>query len=74
MSTQLLNSGIHLVDGYDADQLSPAPDCVVVGNALSRGQPVVEAMLNSGIPYTSGPRGVGDAAVQHRLDNRLTAG
>ena len=57
MSTQLLNSDIPLVDGYDAEQLSPAPGCVVVGNALSRGQPVVEAMLNSGIPYTSGPNG-----------------
>ena len=52
MSTQLLNSDIPLVDGYDAEQLSPEPGCVVVGNALSRGQPVVEAMLNSGIPYT----------------------
>jgi UDP-N-acetylmuramate: L-alanyl-gamma-D-glutamyl-meso-diaminopimelate ligase len=64
MSTQLLNSGIHLVDGYDADQLSPAPDCVVVGNALSRGQPVVEAMLNGGIPYTSGPEWLGRYILQ----------
>ena len=66
MSTQLLNSDIHLVDGYDADQLSPAPDCVVVGNALSRGQPVVEAMLNVGIPYTSGPEWLG----RHILQNQ----
>ena len=59
MSTQLLSSDIPLVDGYGPDPLSPAPDCVVVGNALSRGQSVVEAMLNSGIPYTSGPEWLG---------------
>ena len=57
MSTQLLNSDIPLVDGYDAEQLTPAPGCVVVGNALSRGQPVVEAMLNSGIPIPRGRNG-----------------
>ena len=64
MSTQLLSSDIPLVDGYDADQLSPAPGCVVVGNALSRGQPVVEAMLNGGIPYTSGPEWLGRHILQ----------
>ena len=64
MSTQLLSSGIPLIDGYGADQLSPAPDCVVVGNALSRGQPVVEAMLNDGIPYTSGPEWLGSHILQ----------
>ena len=37
MSTQLIDSGIELTDGYDAAQLEPVPDCVVVGNALSRG-------------------------------------
>ncbi len=64
MSTQLLKSDIPLVDGYDADQLSPEPGCVVVGNALSRGQPVVEAMLNGGIPYTSGPEWLGRHILQ----------
>ena len=64
MSTQLLSSDIPLVDGYGAEQLSPAPDCVVVGNALSRGQPVVEAMLNGGIPYTSGPEWLGRHILQ----------
>ena len=64
MSTQLLNSDIPLVDGYDAEQLTPAPGCVVVGNALSRGQPVVEAMLNGGIPYTSGPEWLGRHILQ----------
>jgi UDP-N-acetylmuramate: L-alanyl-gamma-D-glutamyl-meso-diaminopimelate ligase len=64
MSTQLLSSDIPLVDGYGPDQLSPAPDCVVVGNALSRGQPVVEAMLNGSIPYTSGPEWLGRHILQ----------
>ena len=59
MSTQLSESGIALTDGYGADQLSPAPDRVLVGNALSRGQPVVEAMLDEGLPYTSGPEWLG---------------
>ena len=59
MSTQLSESGIALTDGYGADQLSPTPDRVLVGNALSRGQPVVEAMLDEGLPYTSGPEWLG---------------
>ena len=59
MSTQLSESGIALTDGYGADQLSPEPDRVLVGNALSRGQPVVEAMLDEGLPYTSGPEWLG---------------
>ena len=55
MSLQLAESGISLIDGYDAAQLSPSPDCVVVGNAMSRGNEAVEAMLSAGIDYTSGP-------------------
>ena len=55
MSTQLADSDIGLTDGYDAAQLEPAPDCVVVGNALSRGNAAVEAMLSAGLDYTSGP-------------------
>jgi UDP-N-acetylmuramate: L-alanyl-gamma-D-glutamyl-meso-diaminopimelate ligase len=64
MSTQLADSGITLVDGYEAQQLSPAPDYVVVGNALSRGQPVVEAMLDQGLTYTSGPEWLGRHILQ----------
>ena len=57
MSTQLQQQGITLHNGYDdVAQLNPAPDTVVVGNAMSRGSPVVEALLNSSIPYTSGPQ------------------
>ena len=55
MSDQLKALGIEFVQGYDADQLDLRPDIVVVGNALSRGSPVVEAMLDRGIAYTSGP-------------------
>ncbi|HWF98391.1 MAG TPA: UDP-N-acetylmuramate:L-alanyl-gamma-D-glutamyl-meso-diaminopimelate ligase [Steroidobacteraceae bacterium] len=55
MSTQLEALGIELIEGYDAAQLDPAPDVVVVGNVMTRGQPVVEALLERGIPYASGP-------------------
>ena len=56
MSTQLEALGIEFVEGYGAGQLDLRPDIVVVGNALSRGSPVVEAMLDRGLPYTSGPQ------------------
>lgn len=55
MSTQLTQAGITLIEGYDPKQLDPAPDLVIIGNALSRGNPAIEAVLNKGIPYTSGP-------------------
>ncbi len=55
MSTQLRRLGIDLVEGFEANQLDPAPDCVVIGNALSRGNPAVEAVLERGLPYVSGP-------------------
>jgi UDP-N-acetylmuramate: L-alanyl-gamma-D-glutamyl-meso-diaminopimelate ligase len=60
MSTQLAGEGIELVEGYSAEQLDPEPDLVVIGNALSRGNPAVEHVLNSGISYTSGPRWLGE--------------
>src|SRR5450432_3259779 len=56
MSTQLEALGIELIQGYGAEQLDLRPDIVVVGNALSRGSPVVEAMLDRGMAYTSGPQ------------------
>ena len=56
MSTQLEAAGINLMEGYGADQLEPAPDVVVVGNAMKRGLPVVEAMLDRGLRYVSGPQ------------------
>ena len=60
MSTQLKRLGIDLIDGYDAAQLDTAPDMVVVGNALSRGNPAVEALLDRGLSYTSGARWLAD--------------
>jgi UDP-N-acetylmuramate: L-alanyl-gamma-D-glutamyl-meso-diaminopimelate ligase len=56
MSTQLAALGIEFIQGYGAEQLELRPDIVVVGNALSRGSPVVEAMLDRGMAYTSGPQ------------------
>lgn len=56
MSTQLEAAGIGLMEGYDAAHLEPRPDCVVVGNAMSRGNPAVEYMLDAGLRYTSGPQ------------------
>jgi UDP-N-acetylmuramate: L-alanyl-gamma-D-glutamyl-meso-diaminopimelate ligase len=55
MSTQLEALGIQVTEGFEAAQLNPRPDVVVVGNVMTRGQPVVEALLESGIPYLSGP-------------------
>ncbi|MCW8875952.1 MAG: UDP-N-acetylmuramate:L-alanyl-gamma-D-glutamyl-meso-diaminopimelate ligase [Kangiellaceae bacterium] len=56
MSDQLEKLGITLHEGYDAEQLKAEPDCVVVGNSLSRGKPVIEALLNSNQVYRSGPQ------------------
>jgi len=63
MSTQLEALGIELVQGYEAAQLDPRPDVVIVGNALSRGVPVVEALLDRGIPYVSGPQWLAEAVL-----------
>lgn len=56
MSTQLEQLGIELHQGYDAEQLKIEPDCVVVGNALSRGKEVIESLLNTNQEYRSGPQ------------------
>ncbi|MGJ8522128.1 UDP-N-acetylmuramate--L-alanyl-gamma-D-glutamyl-meso-2,6-diaminoheptandioate ligase [Carnimonas sp. R-84981] len=56
MSTQLEQQGITLIDGFSADNLSPRPDLVVIGNALSRGNPEVEAVLDQRLHYVSGPQ------------------
>jgi len=55
MSTLLADLGIAVREGYRAENLEPRPDLVVVGNAMSRGNPEVEAMLTAGIPYCSMP-------------------
>lgn len=66
MSTQLAEQGIELQAGYDPKHLSPAPDCVVIGNALSRGNPLVEAVLDRDIPYISGAQWVAENVLHGR--------
>ena len=66
MSEQLAALGVGLVQGYDAAQLEPRPDIVVVGNALSRGVPVIEAMLDRGLPYVSGPEWLAEHVLRGR--------
>jgi len=56
MSDQLTQAGIELQQGYLAEHLDPAPDLVVMGNAMSRGNPAVEYVLNKGLAYISGPQ------------------
>jgi UDP-N-acetylmuramate: L-alanyl-gamma-D-glutamyl-meso-diaminopimelate ligase len=56
MSTQLEAAGIELIEGYDAAQIGLNADLWVVGNAISRGNPLLEAILARGLPYTSGPQ------------------
>lgn len=60
MSTQLAEQGIELIEGYGADQLSLAPDLFVIGNVVSRGNPLMEGILNTGARYVSGPQWLGD--------------
>src|SRR3954468_20097748 len=55
MSTQLAAQSIPVMIGYKAENLAPKPDLVIVGNALSRGNPEIEALLASDIPYVSYP-------------------
>ncbi|GAL37831.1 UDP-N-acetylmuramate:L-alanyl-gamma-D-glutamyl-meso-diaminopimelate ligase [Vibrio maritimus] len=56
MSTLLESEGIEIIEGFDPAQLDPAPDLVVIGNAMSRGNPCVEYVLNHNLKYTSGPQ------------------
>ena len=67
MSTQLAEAGIALREGYDPDQLAEfQPDMVVVGNVMSRGRPIVEELLDRGLPYTSGPAWLADHVLRGR--------
>ncbi|HIJ48524.1 MAG TPA: UDP-N-acetylmuramate:L-alanyl-gamma-D-glutamyl-meso-diaminopimelate ligase, partial [Gammaproteobacteria bacterium] len=66
MSTQLEEAGITLQQGYDPSHLDPAPDSVVIGNALSRGNPAVEYVLDQGLPYTSGPQWLAEHVLQEK--------
>ena len=66
MSDQLRAAGITLLDGFDPSHLNPRPDMVVVGNVVSRGNPEIEAVLSSGIAYTSGPQWLLENVLQDR--------
>jgi UDP-N-acetylmuramate: L-alanyl-gamma-D-glutamyl-meso-diaminopimelate ligase len=66
MSTQLKRIGVDIIEGYDPAQLEPAPDCIVIGNAMSRGNPVVEAVLERGLPYSSGPQWLAEHVLRSR--------
>jgi len=66
MSTQLRALGIELVEGFGAEQLDAAPDVVVVGNVMTRGVPVVEALLDRGLAYASGPEWLARAVLKDR--------
>jgi len=66
MSDQLRALGIELIDGYGADQLACRPDLFVVGNVVTRGNPLVEAILDAGAPYTSGPQWLAEHVLQGR--------
>ena len=69
MSTQLEAQGIELIEGFSPDQLSQfesMPDLFVIGNVVSRGNPLMEAILNQGLPYISGPQWLGEQVLYGR--------
>lgn len=66
MSTQLEQQGIELMSGYRPENLDCKPDLVVIGNALSRGNPEVEAVLNRGLKYVSGPQWLAEHVLAER--------
>jgi UDP-N-acetylmuramate: L-alanyl-gamma-D-glutamyl-meso-diaminopimelate ligase len=66
MSDQLRALGIELIEGYDAAQTALKPDLFVVGNVVSRGNALMEAVLDAGAPYTSGPQWLADHVLQGR--------
>ena len=69
MSTQLEAQGIELIEGFSPDQLlqfASKPDLFVIGNVVSRGNPLMEAILNQGLPYISGPQWLGEQVLYGR--------
>lgn len=69
MSTQLEAQGIELIEGFSPDQLlqfETMPDLFVIGNVVSRGNPLMEAILNQGLPYISGPQWLGEQVLYGR--------
>ena len=66
MSDQLRSLGIELIEGWGTEQLALKPDLFVVGNVVTRGNALMEAILNAGLPYTSGPQWLADHVLQGR--------
>src|SRR5450830_1264031 len=64
MSTQLEAQGIELIEGFDPAQTSLNPDIYVIGNVVSRGNPLMEEILNRGLPYISGPQWLAENVLQ----------
>ena len=66
MSTQLQAQGIELTEGWDAAQIALKPDLFVIGNVVSRGNPLVEEILDRNLPYTSGPQWLYDQVLRDK--------
>jgi UDP-N-acetylmuramate: L-alanyl-gamma-D-glutamyl-meso-diaminopimelate ligase len=66
MSDQLRVLGIELIEGFAPDQMSLAPDLYVIGNVVTRGNPLMEAILDAGAPYTSGPQWLAENVLRGR--------
>jgi len=66
MSTLLEKEDIQIIEGYDPSQLTPNPDLVIIGNAMSRGNPCVEYILNNNISYISAPQWLHDNVLKDR--------
>ncbi|MBX3616477.1 UDP-N-acetylmuramate:L-alanyl-gamma-D-glutamyl-meso-diaminopimelate ligase [Nitrosomonas sp.] len=66
MSTQLESQGIQLIAGYSPEQITMQPDLFVIGNVISRGNPLMEEILNRNLPYVSGPQWLSDNILRKR--------
>lgn len=66
MSTQLEAAGIELIEGFDPGQVDLQPDIFVIGNVVTRGNPLMEAILNRNLPYTSGPQWLAENILRDR--------
>ena len=66
MSDQLTALGIDLIEGYAPDQIALKPDCFIIGNVITRGNPLIEAILDRDLDYTSGPQWLAEHVLRHR--------
>jgi UDP-N-acetylmuramate: L-alanyl-gamma-D-glutamyl-meso-diaminopimelate ligase len=66
MSEQLVDAGIELIEGFDPGQMAIAPDCWIIGNVVTRGNPLIEAILDAGAPFVSGPQWLAEHVLRGR--------